>query len=212
MKWFLIVIQCLASSILAQDVAEPLDASLLLVKKSKDHRVVLADLFRRVGKSHGDFDIIVVVYGEHMSDAAVVGIKGVSTRIITPEGKKTDHSEVVLAPRSGPEPKGSQPKITLKQAPKRHEEMVKLAWDLLSKPKIGVQIENFYKLTDGPIKTCYFLVNSRLFDEGSLMIGGYIQNPKNGTKSHEFLENVYSLIDDLIEMHEAKGVKGDPAK
>lgn len=188
------VFAILSQAILAQDVAEPLDISILLTERDKAEPVVLADLFRRVG-SVTDFDFVAVVYDEHVQRGEVLGMKGLRTGSINPAGGATGDSQVVYIPAIPVEITPGDARKTFKVDPHRYDKILEAAWLLTKGQKIGVQSINLEKNVSS-LRTCYFLVNSRLFVSSSTqaMIGGYIQNPAPGTKTDEFLKSIETLL------------------
>ena len=193
MKHFLIL-SCFISLVGAQDTVEPIDLAMLVADKEPGQPLTVPDLFRGVGLI-SDFDFIAVVYGEHISQARLIGLKGMRTGVINPSNGENGNSVVVYIPQFTNEHAPLKSKVEKIVDPRKYNKMLDIAWNLANHSEVGVQSKNLDKDYES-LTTCYFMISSRLFTTNSAqsMLGGYIQNPIENTKSSRLIEMIFQVI------------------
>lgn len=187
--------------VFSQDFVEPINIG-SLIPGEIDETKNLGAIFTRAGDIN-KFDIVIVMYGEHMSDAVVMGFRGLKTGIIFPEEEKKMKCEAVYVTQRPLDDKAGREKKFEEDIPvdsKSHLALYELAWDLVQTPKVDIQTKNLDKKFDS-INSCYFLINSRLHANSEIIMGGYIQNPQDETKSSKFLLMAYSIWNKWQEMN-----------
>lgn len=196
----------------AQDAAEPLDLKLLLDQGSENNQAILPHLLKRV-TDISCYDLIVVLHGEHLSDARVLGFGGIGTGVVWPPDKRDERAFESCVPHDASKAFGDRHLGYVRSVDRKlHAQLLHLAWELAANAKIGAQYQNLAKSNPG-VDACYFVVSSRLFTDQPIhsLIGGYIYNPKKNSKSFEFLEKILRIEAGwkiaLLERNENDGIR-----
>jgi len=188
------------TALYSQDVAWPMDLDLLLQKsRNSEIGVNVPDIVQRIGNAR-EYDLIVVVYGEFLHRAIVVGFKGIQTGVMHGDGKIDDESCLVYVPENPTQrPYDPHVKFIKKQRNKEtYLNLAKMAWEMAKNAKFDMQRQLKMQEFVGSTNYLYF-VNGRLFEPSSnhQLIGGYILAPEKGSKSFLFVEQLDKIIDDL---------------
>lgn len=187
-----------------QERAEQLSVNVLLEKKDKFSNMVVTDFLEALGNVD-DFDLIAVVYGDRIDLASIIGLKAVGAGIAYPDKRPNDDFLEVVYLSSNMIKSNADPKqkMTTRFSPGKYEKIFKCAWELALDQELGIQSKNL-EVKYLEIKQCYFFVSSRVNQNPGnkfMLLGGYLANPKNDTKTGRFFE----MIEEIIKEVKSKG-------